>query len=239
MKRVGIISGLLGPVFFAVMVTLLTIAEYDFLLGLGWHPLRAPTFDWPSGLALGCCGRLMTATFILSGAMMALFAVQLGANLTSDVDPAVQYPPRRGLPDQLTPARIGSALLVLAGLALMGLAFTTDPTIRSTPATWHGRLHDGSFVLLGLTLLPAMLCLAWAFQRDRRWSSLAGFTWLAAALAAPAFILKGIVFYPFLGAVLLWSESTAWRLYRLSAGPPRRPPPGPGGPGKFPSFIFL
>lgn len=212
MKRLGVLSGLLGPPFFALVVTLLTIAEYRFLLSLGWHPLRAPTFDWPSGLALGCCGRLMTVTFILSGLMMTLFAVQLGKNLTSTGHV------RRTT--SLTPARLGAALLTLAGLALMGLAFTTDPTIRSTPATWHGRLHDGSFVLLGLTLLPAILCLGQAFQRDARWSSLAGFTWLAAALAVPAFILKGIAFYLFLGAVLAWSEAAAWRLYRLSAGSP-------------------
>jgi len=221
MNRLGVISGLIGPIFFGLVVSVLTILNHDFLRGLGWHPLHAPTFDWPSGLALGPFGGLMTATFILSGLMLSLFALRLGAHLanvrrTSEV--------RR---TYFTSGAIGSALFALAGLALMGLAFTTDPTgvypaLRgSTPPTWHGRLHDASFVLLGLTLLPAMLFLGRAFQRYARWSRLAVYTWITAALIIPAFILKGIAFYLFLGGVLLWSEVIAWRLNRLSPGPPR------------------
>lgn len=239
MKRLGLLSGLIGPVLFLVMVTALTILKFDFLLGLGWHPLRAPTFDWPSGLALGPYGALMTATFLLCGAMMSLFALRLRACL--NVGAAVQLPHvRRTLVlstfaplsvnsakdlvrrTYFTSARIGSTLLALAGLALMGLAFTTDPTgvfpaLRgSTPATWHGRLHDASFVLLGLTLLPAMLFLGRAFRSDPRWRGLAIYTWATAAFVIPAFILKGPAFYVFLAAVLLWSETLAWRLNQIS-----------------------
>ncbi|HEY2979772.1 MAG TPA: DUF998 domain-containing protein [Anaerolineales bacterium] len=214
MKRLGILCGLIGPMLFLVMVTGLTILQYDFLLGLGWHPLRAPTFDWPSGLALGPYGGLMTATFVLCGAMMSLFALRLGADLSAFA--AVQ------LRQQPNAARIGSGLFAIAGLALMGLAFTTDPTgvypaLRgSTPATWHGRLHDASFVMLGLSLLPGMLVLGRAFHNDARWRGLAIPTWAAAALVIPAFILKGAAFYVFLAAVLLWSEMLAWRFKQIS-----------------------
>jgi hypothetical protein len=209
LSLLGVICGLAGPLLFAGTVVSLTILQYDFLRGLGWHPLLAPTFDWPSGLALGPYGGFMTAAFILSGFMMSVFALSLRASLI--VGTAVQ------LPYQPNAARIGSTLLALAGLALTGLAFTTDPTIRSTPATWHGRLHDGSFVLLGLTLLPAMLFLGRAFRRDPRWASLAVYTWVTAALIIPTFILKGAAFYVFLGAVLLWGEVIALRLIKISA----------------------
>ena len=189
-------AGMVGPILFGFTITTLTIIRYDFLLSLGWHPLHAPTFDWPSGLALGDYGWIMTATFLLSGLMMTLFA--------------------SGLRLSLPPSRLtfySTFALSLAGLALAGLAFTTDPTIRSTPATWHGRLHDLSFVLLGLTLMPAMILLGFAFRMDASWRGLSSYTWLTVALTGPTFALKGAAFYIFLLAVLAWSEIVAIRLH--------------------------
>ena len=186
---------LLGPALFAIVLAALTLVEYDFLRSLGWHPINDPTFDWPSGLALGSHGWIMTATFIISGLIMILFAARLFADLK---------------PDHTSQA--GCALLAFAGLALAALAFTTDPTIRTTPGTWHGRLHDLSFVLLGLTLFPAMIVLGFAFRKNERWKNYALYTWLTLALAAPAFALKGAAFYVFLFAILLWNEIIAWKL---------------------------
>jgi len=192
---------LLGPILFATVLTALTVIQYDFMRGLGWHPINDPTFDWPSGLALGKYGFVMTTTFIISGLIMFLFA----ARLYLDLRPALT-------------SHAGSALLAFAGLALASLAFTTDPTIRSTPATWHGRLHDLSFVLLGFTLFPAMLILGKTFQADSRWRGYGIYTWLTAALAIPAFIIKGAAFYVFLFSLLLWNEIIAWRLNKNGEG---------------------
>ena len=186
---------LIGPILFALVLVTLTIVQYDFLRGLGWHPINDPTFDWPSGLALGPYGIVMTATFIISGLLIALLALRLKA----DLKPAVT-------------SQAGSVLLVLSGLALASLAFTTDPTIRSTPATWHGRLHDLSFVLLGLTLFPSMIMLGFAFQQNGSWKNFSLYTWLTVACAIPAFVLKGAAFYVFLLAILFWIETLAWKL---------------------------
>jgi hypothetical protein len=147
-------------------------------------------------LALGDYGWIMTTTFILSGLMMALFASGLRLSL----------PPVR-------PALIGTLLLTLAGISIMGIAFTTDPTIRSTSATWHGRLHDSSFVLLGLTLPLAMILLGYAFRNDGYWNNLSYCTWITVALALPTFWLKGAAFYVFMLAVLVWCEVVAVKLY--------------------------
>jgi hypothetical protein len=184
-------AGIIGPIFFGTMLFTLTYIKYDFLLSLGWDPLHAPTLDWPSGLALGPFGWVMTATFVLCGAMMSLFSVGLYLTLQN---------------------KFGTVLMMFAGLALMGLAFTTDPTMRSTPTTWHGQLHDLSFVLLGLTLMPAMIVLGFTFRRLEHWRNLSFYTWLTASLALPAFFIKGSAFYIFLFAVLFWDEVVAPRL---------------------------
>ena len=187
--------GMIGPALFGLVVTSLTIIKYDFLFSLGWHPINAPTFDWPSGLSLGDYGWVMTATFLLSGLMMTIFASGLCLSLP-----------------QSRVTFFSSVALSLAGLTLAGLAFTTDPTIRSTPATWHGRLHDLSFFLLGVTLMPAMILFGLSFRTDERWKNLSLYTWITVALAFPAFWLKGAAFYVFMFAVLLWCEIIAVRL---------------------------
>lgn len=189
---------LLGPILFASVLIILTFIKYDFLLSLGWHPINDPTFDWPSGLALGKYGWIMTATFIISGLIMTLFAYRLFLELEVG-----------------TASRLGTFLMACAGIALAMLSFTTDPTIRDTPATWHGRLHDLSFVLLGLTLFPAMIILGFAFRNDVKWKNLSLYTWLTLCLVAPAFALKGGMFYVFLFAVLVWNEVLALRLNQV------------------------
>ncbi len=188
---------LVGPILFAVVVITLTIVEYDFLRGLGWDPIKGPTYDWPSGIALGPYGWIMTLTFIISGLLISLLGYQLKADLKSD-----RY------------ARIGTTLLFCAGLAMASLAFETDPTRRTTPMTWHGILHDLSFVVLGLTLMPSMIYLGNAFRENPRWRNLVKYTWGTAALALPTFFLKGAFFYVFLFSILLWIEVIAIRLQR-------------------------
>jgi len=193
MKRIILI----GPALFAFILATLTIIKYDFLLSLGWHPTQDPTFDWPSGLALGPYGWIMTTTFIICGSIMSTF----GYRLLPDLKPG-------------RASRVGATLIMIAGLFLAALAFTTDPTIRDTPATWHGQLHDLSFVLLGLTLFPAMIVLGFAFRSDEKWRNLSTYTWLTLALAAPAFFVKGAAFYIFLFAILVWNEIIALRLFK-------------------------
>jgi len=52
-QRITILLGIIGPILLASTIITLTFIEYDFLLTLRWHPLYAPTTDWPSGLSLG------------------------------------------------------------------------------------------------------------------------------------------------------------------------------------------
>jgi uncharacterized protein DUF998 len=188
-KRAAL-AGLIGPAVFAGLVTGLTLAEADFMRSIGWNPF-GNVLDWPSGLALGPYGWLMTINFFICGAMMAFFAYGLELALQE---------------------KFATTLLMLAGFAMMGLIFSTDPTIRSYPKTWHGILHDSFFAVLGVMLMSGMLLLGQAFQKHEHWKNLSIYTWGTLALVIPTFWLKGMVFYVFLAAILVWSEVVALRL---------------------------
>ena len=186
-------AGILGPALFAGIVTALTFAEAGFMRSIGWEPF-GNVLDWPSGLALGPYGWLMTINFFVCGALMAFFAY--GLNLALE-------------------EKLATTFLMLAGFAMMGLVFTTDPTIRSYPKTWHGVLHDGFFAVLGVTLMSGMLFLGGVFRQKAQWKDLAIYTWATLALVVPTFWLKGPWFYVFLLAILTWSEVIALRLKNM------------------------
>jgi len=185
-------AGIIGPLLLGSVITTLTIAERDFMTSIGWK-LNAP-LDWPSGLALGPYGWIMTLTFLISGILIIIFASGLRLSL-----PAFHS------------ALIAIWLLIAAGFGMIGLVSPTDKTIRTTPATWHGRLHDASFAVIGLTLMPAMLLLGFVFFKNGQ-KKLAIYTWITTALAIPTFWLKGLAFYIFLLAILTWCEVIALQL---------------------------
>lgn len=187
-------AGVAGPLAFAGTVAGLTWAQWEFMRWLGWHPLRAPTLDWPSGLALGPHGWLMQTTFVGSGVLIAVFA----RGLQRGVERRDQW--------------LGPLLLGLAGGAMALLVAPTDPTLRGTGRTWHGILHDAAFVLLGVSLFPALLLLGRRFRGLAAWRGHAAYTWGTVALAGPAFALKGAFFYLFLAGIIAWFAVTAVRL---------------------------
>lgn len=191
--KLAALTGMIGPILFALVIAGLTILQADFMRTLGWNP-AGPVIDWPSGLALGPYGWWMSLAFLIAGAAMVIFAYGL----------------RLALQEKLS-----TTLMMIAGLAMMGLVFTTDPTLGSTSRTWHGLLHDAFFVLLGLTLMPALLVLGFVFWRKKQWKDLAIYTWCTVALAIPTFWLKGVAFYVFLMAILVWDEVIAMRLKRI------------------------
>jgi len=190
-------AGIVGPILLGSVITILTIVERDFMTSIGWK-LRVP-LDWPSGLALGPYGWIMTLTFAASGILIIIFAVGFRSSLPSG-----------------RLATISIWLLVLAGVGMIGLISPTDKTIRTTPKTWHGILHDSSFAVIGLTLMPAMILLGFVFRKDERWKDLAVYTWITVTLAIPTFWIKFFAFYFFLFAILIWCEVMAFRLLRIT-----------------------
>ena len=196
--RLAAYAGIIGPILLGSVITILTIVERDYMTSIGWR-LRAP-LDWPSGLALGPYGWIMTLAFAVSGILIVIFAAGFHLILPSG---------------RLT--TLSTWLFVLAGLGMIGLISPTDKTIDRPLRTWHGILHDSSFVVIGVTLMPAMILLGFVFRKDERWKNLAVYTWLTVALAVPTFWTKGFAFYFFLLAILVWCEVMALRLLRITA----------------------
>jgi hypothetical protein len=197
--KLAVLAGTIGPLLFASVLIALTLVEYNFMRTLGWEPLSLTAVDWPSGLALGPYGKVMTIAFLINSLSVGLFTFGL----------------RKTLPRTNT-SRAAIWLLLLAAVAMMGLVATTDPSNHSTPVTWHGRVHDLSFAMLGCTLFPAMLILGWVFRRHPDWRGLSTYTWLTAGLAIPTFAIKGVAFYLFLGGVVTWTVIVARRMSKLS-----------------------
>jgi hypothetical protein len=186
-----------GPVLFAGGLLTLTALQYDFLLGIGWEPLKDPSGAWPSGLSLGPYGWVQDLSFAFSGALLAIFAVGLHRGI------------RGG-------SKAGPALLFVAGLAMALLAFETDPIERAGPRTLHGWVHDASFVLFVLALVPALFLLWRRMREDRLWCGHARYTLATGLVASACLLLPGVAYYLFLAAVLVWFEDTAIKLRRVT-----------------------
>ncbi len=205
MVRAAAVAGMVGPVVFAGVLLALTLAQYDFMLGIGWRPLGDPSGAWPSGLALGPYGWAQVANFIVSGILLMIFAAGL----------------HFGAPDGRCP-RVGPALLFAAGAAMALMGFKTDP-IRSTgPRTLHNLIHDLAFALFVLALLPAFFFLWRRFSEDTLWRAHARYTFVTGIVTTLLLFSPGVAYYFFLAVVLAWFEVTALRLLRLcEASSPR------------------
>ena len=196
---------MIGPVLFVATLLGLTAIQYDFMLGIGWLPLRDPAGAWPSGLALGPYGWVQVWSFVLSGLLLMIFAVGLHVGTTNG-----------------RASRIGPTLLFLAGTAMALMGFETDPIRRAGARTVHGWVHDLAFVLFVLALLPAFFFLWRRLSKDALWRGYALYSLVTGSVATLLLFLPGVAYYWFIAVVLAWFEVMAIRLWRLSASSPRR-----------------
>jgi hypothetical protein len=197
-------AGMIGPALFALIVVVLTVAQYGFMVDLGWDPIGASDVPWPSGLALGPLGWLQVLNFILFGLALMVFAVGL----------------HRGVAARARGSVIGPMLLMVAGVALVLSAFKTDPSLSGGPQTWHGLIHGLAFLLLVLSLLLSFLLLWWSLRRDPRWRGYDLYTIITAVLYVVLFFLSASqwAFYLFLAVVLAWVDVMAIRLRSVAEG---------------------
>jgi hypothetical protein len=205
MVRLAAVAGMIGPVLFIAVLLALTAIQYDFMIGIGWRPLRDPADAWPSGLALGPYGWAQIWSFVLSGLLLMTFAVGLHLGTTNG-----------------RASRIGPALLFLDGTAMALMGFESDPIRRTGPRTVHGWIHDLAFVLFILALLLTFFFLWRRLSKDPFWRGHARYTLVTGSLATLLLFLPDVAYYLFIATALAWFEVMAIRLWRLSASSPRR-----------------
>lgn len=186
-------AGASGAALLSGVILVLTLAQGDHMARLGWHPIQAPTMDWPSGLALGPYGAIMTLAFLISGTLLVLFARGLGAWL---------------------PSRAAQFGFVLAGIGMAALAFQTDPTLTTKTATWHGRLHDIAYLTLGAGLALGLSASAVVLARNQ--PLLAAISMLTLILAVLGFTVKGLLFYAMYAMAMLWILTIGLRMRKTS-----------------------
>ena len=201
------LAGALAPILFAVVVTFLTVVEYDFARDSGWHPVRRTAAGWPSILALGDLGWLLGVTLACCGVLGLAFAVGL----------------YRGTKRSRWSTIAALAVAVLA--AAVGLeAFTTDPPGSASPATWHGEIHDAAYPVVVASAVAAPLLVALALRGDSKWRGYAPYSLATAGVLLATLVLQTerayaqLLEYPFFATLLLWLELLAVRLLRLSRG---------------------
>jgi hypothetical protein len=197
------LAGMIGPAMFALIVGVLTLMQYDFMVELGWHPVRSSDVPWPSGLALGPLGWLPVANFILFGFTLIAFAVGIHREVARG---------GRG-------SSVGPALLILAGVAMVLAGFKTDPDISGGPQTWHGLIHGLAYFLFVFSLLPAFFFLWWRLRKDPLWRGYSLYTLITGLLYALLFFRPApVAFYLFLALILVWIEVMAIRLHAIVGG---------------------
>jgi hypothetical membrane protein len=201
-ERDAALAGMIGPVIFVFIVIVLTVAQYGFMRGLGWHPIESSGVPWPSGLALGPYGWLQVLNFILFGLLVIAFAVGLHRRVSGRA------------------AKIGTGLLMLAGVALVLSGFKTDPELLSTgPQTLSGWIHGLAFLLLTLSLLLTFFLMGWGLRKDPLWRSYGWYSLATGIVFVVGFFIPGqIGTYVFLTVVLVWMFVMALRLRSVAEG---------------------
>jgi Protein of unknown function (DUF998) len=205
-------AGLIGPIVFGVMITILTLLEYDFLLGLGWDPIYSSDVPWPSALALGPYGYLQVANFVFFGGCLISFGLGL----------------QRGVRAGGRTSWVGPALVIIAGIAMLLLGFKADPRTSGLPQSWHGWIHALAFFVVALAILAAYFVLWRRLRRDSRWSGYGSYTLISGVLCTillfmsfTDLIIPGqVAFYLFLVVMLAWIEVIAIRLRSIAMGTP-------------------
>ena len=194
--RWAALAGVVGPPLFGAVIALATLLQYDFLRGLGWHPIDASPVPYPSALALGPYGWLQVANFVLFGLLLLVFAVGLHRGVGGG----------RG-------SKIGPVLLATAGVGLMLCGFKTEPDLSALPQTAHGWLHLIGFFIMAGGLLGSAFALWRRLRQDDGWRGYGGYSLATGLLAIVSLTVPGQAStYLLLAVMLTWVEVLAIRL---------------------------
>ncbi len=192
----------LAPAGLALVLLILSFSERDYLRAIGWSPVRRTRTEWPSVLALGPRGWVLTAAFVAAGAL----AVPVGWWLLTTARRGVLY--------------AGSILFIVMGAGVMAVAFSADPPTASKES-WHAHIHNVAYPVLVVAAISSAVLFSFAQSDGSDWRGLR----TASRLVLPVF-LTGVLIsrfntvaepgrYVLIGGLLAWTYTTARVAVRL------------------------
>lgn len=138
-RIVHVTTGLawVGPPTLLLTLLGLSIHQRGFLADVGWDPIGRTDTQWPSLMALGPDGWLLTLAFVLgSGSALGLAAsIALTARTGAD--------------------RVLVAVCVVLAIGLACVSFSAD--LPGQTRTWHAVLHNGGYPLIPLATLAGAI----------------------------------------------------------------------------------
>jgi Protein of unknown function (DUF998) len=193
-----------APAGLALVLLVLSLSERDYLRAIGWSPVRRTGTEWPSVLALGPHGWVLSIAFVAAGAS----AVPVGWWLLTTAQ-------RRLL-------HVGSILFIVMGAGVMAVAFSADPPTASGES-WHAHVHNLAYPMLIVAALSSAALFSFARSDETDWHGLRK----ASRLVLPVF-LAGVLIssfdavaelgrYVLIGGLLVWTHTTARVAARLAA----------------------
>jgi Protein of unknown function (DUF998) len=143
----------LAPAGLALVLLILSLSERDYLRVIGWTPLRRTRTEWPSVLALGPHGWVITAAFVAAGALV----VAVGWWLLSAAGRRVLH--------------AGSILFIVMGAGVTAVALSADPPTASR-VSWHAHIHNLAYPMSIAAAIASAALFSFARSDERDWREL-------------------------------------------------------------------
>lgn len=211
-RRTSALAGIaIAPLWIGV-TAVLTWLEWDYIHSVGWSPTSANEVPYPSVLLRGELGLVQSLNFVVTGVLVAVFALGLRREFTRRISGWV--------------ATVGLAVFSLGTIMNAG---TTD--LGDEPSTLSGTVHVTGFVLVLLGALVAYPATGLALRGNpawRRWRLLGWWPVLLFAVAVTNLGLPGdLGFCIFVALVWIWYALMSGHLLAVDRASGVRPDPAP------------
>ena len=211
-RRTSALAGIaIAPLWLGV-TALLTWLEWDYIRSVGWGPTTANEVPYPSVLLRGDYGLVQSANFVVTGVLVAVFALGLRREFTRRISGWV--------------ATVGFAIFSLGTIMNAG---TTD--LGDEPATLSGTIHVIGFGLVLFGALLAYPATGLALRGNPAWRGWRLLGWWPVLLVAVAFTNLGLPgdlgFCVFVALVWIWYALMSGRLLAVDRAGTVRPESAP------------
>ncbi|WP_167880407.1 DUF998 domain-containing protein [Nocardioides guangzhouensis] len=188
-RRTAGLAGLVTAPLWIGVTALVSSLEWDFLHSIGWSATSSNEVPYPSATLRGDVGLLQSLNFVVTGVLVAVFALGFRREFRHRVS--------------------GWVATVAFALFSVGVVMNASPTdLPGEPTTWPGHVHDFGFLGVLLGVLVAYPASGLALRNNDSWRGWRLLGWWPALLVAIAFTNLGLPgdlgFMVFVGLVWAW-----------------------------------